>query len=206
MRSRALVIAAAVAGCLQASACRRSAAPPASPPRPTLGEVSVSDLTPPQGAPAQLDVAKLEGDVRRSLVASGLFAARPDEAGAPVVTRVRAQVAIESVEVAEKGLARARVRIRIDTRPSDAPGAFDEQLEGQGEQPFTVARPAHGRGNGARPAAPPAAAEIPDGAALYQGLVSRLARDLVDGFAARRKLRDGPPEAVHAALLADAGE
>ena len=33
-----------------------------------------------------------------------------------------------------------------------------------------------------------------------------MAGDLVDGFAARRRLYEGPPSAVHAALLADGGE
>jgi len=84
-------------------------------------------------------------------------------------------------------LARTRVRIRLETRPSDAPGAIDEQLEGQGEQPYA-----------ARHGAP--------GTAPFRALVSRVMADLVSGFVARRRLRDGPPESVHAALTADGGE
>jgi HEAT repeat protein len=34
----------------------------------------------------------------------------------------------------------------------------------------------------------------------------RIAADLIDGFAARRRLHDGPPAAVHAALMGDGGE
>ena len=182
--------AAAVAG---TGACRRSIAPSA-PPRPALGAVSVRDLTPASAAPARLDVAKVEGALRARLAATGLFSGAAGDGGAAAVTRVRMQVGLEAVEVEDKGLARARVGLRLDTRPSDAPGAIEEQLEGQGERPFSVPRRAH-----PGPAAP-------DSAAIFEQLVLKISGDLVDGFAARRKLREGPPEAVHAALLADGGE
>jgi hypothetical protein len=192
--TRPLPILVAVVAFAGAGACRRSTAP-TTPARPALGAVSVRDVTPESVAPARLDVAKLEADVRARLAATGLFSgAAATDGGAGAVTRVRMQVGIESVEVEDKGLARARVGLRLDTRPSDAPGAIEEQFEGQGEQPFSV--PRHGR-----PEAP-----RPDRSALYEQLVLKVAHDLVDGFAARRKLREGPPEAVHAALLSDAGE
>jgi hypothetical protein len=156
--------------------------------------VLVRDVTPEASAPAHLDVAKLAAEVQARLAATGLFSGAATDGGTGAVTRVRMQLGIESVEVEEKGLARARVGLRLDTRPSDAPGAIEEQLEGQGEQPFSI--PRRGQAGSARP----------DSAALYEQLVLRVARDMVDGFAARRKLREAPPEAVHAALLADGGE
>jgi hypothetical protein len=155
--------------------------------------VSVRDLTPPAGAPARLDTAKLESALRAELAATGLFARAASDGGTGPVARARAQVGIESVEVGDKGLARAQVALNLDTRPSDAPGAIEERLEGQGEQPFAAGRPG-------------AASSRPDRGAIYERLVLRVAGDLVRGFAARRKLRDGPPEAVHAALVADGGE
>jgi hypothetical protein len=173
-----------------AASCRRPGSP-APPPRPALGAVVVRDLTPSEEGASALDAAALQRELRDKLIASGLFAGAAADAGrdgpASPVTRVRADVAVESTEVGAKGLARARVRVRLETRPSDAPGGIDEQLEGQGEQPYA-----------ARHGAP--------GAAPFRGLVSRVMVDLVSGFVARRRLRDGPPETVHAALTADGGE
>lgn len=188
-RARAWVVVAL--GAVGLGACHRKTAPPP-PPLPVLGEVSLQDVTPPRTAPARLDTARLEGELRQRLGALGVFSTASRDGGTGPVTRVRAQVAIESVEVETKGLARVRVGLRLDTRPSDAPRAIDERLEGEGEQPYTVS--AAGR------------AKPEQAASLYEGLVMRVARDLLESFAARRKLREGPPEAVHAALLADGGE
>ena len=172
------------------AACRRGSPQP--PPRPSLADVTVRDVTPSTAGTPHLDTAALAADLRARLAATGLFAGEAQDAGGGPATRVRVQVATESVEVGDKGLARARVGLRLDTRPSDAHGAIDETLEGQGEQPFAVARAGSGEAGAEK--------------AVYERLALRVAHDLIDGFAARRKLSEGPPEAVHAALLADAGE
>jgi hypothetical protein len=173
------------------AACRRTPPPP---PKPALASVSVSDLTPSEGAPAHVDVGRLERELRARLLASGLFADAPASAsgngGADLQTRARGEVAVDKAEVGDKGLARVRVRVRLDTRPSEVPGAIEEQLEGQGEQPYAVT--AH--------------AAAVDRSALFDTLTLRVMGDLVGGFIARRKLRDGPADAVHAALAGDGGE
>jgi hypothetical protein len=188
------------------AACRRGhqlppTAPPA-PPRPALGKVVVRDLTPPDDSPAALDGATLEGALRTRLLASGQFQSNPvADAGSSTVavTRVQVQVGIDGAEVGRKGVARARVRIRLETRPSEAAGAIDEHLDGAGEQPYPVQEKPRGT---ARDAAQARAQRR----TLYEGLVLRVAGDLIDGFAARRRLQQGPPSAVHAALAADGGE
>jgi hypothetical protein len=179
-----------------AAACKRTPPPV---PRPQLGAVSVRDLTPAEAAPARLDLPGLERDLRARLQATGLFAPGSTGLGdagagddAQPTTRVRAELGIEGAEVGEKGVARAEVRLRLDTRPSEAPGAIEQELQGQGERSYAVPR-----GGTRRSAA--------ESTALYGGLVARVMGDLVDGFAARRKLADGPPEAVHAAIAADGG-
>jgi hypothetical protein len=188
MRPRSLALGAAVLLAAAAGGCRRNAAP-AAPPRPALGVVSVKDVTPEPPASGPLDVAGLERELRARLHASKMFAdndAAGGDASAGAVARARVQVATESAEVGDKGVARAHVLVQIDTRPDGAPGAIDEQLEGQGERRYAVA-------------------DHP-GPSLYTALVTRVMGDLVDGLAARRKLQDAPPSAVHAALTADGGE
>jgi hypothetical protein len=178
-----LLLAAAAAG-----GCRRNAGS-AAPPRPALGVVSVKDVTPEPSAAAALDVGGLERELRARLHATKMFAdgdAAAGDASAGAVARARVQVATESAEVGDKGVARAHVLVRIDTRPDGSPGAIDEQLEGQGERRYAVSD---------RP-----------GPSVYTALVTRVMGDLIDGLAARRRLQDGPPAAVHAALQADGGE
>jgi HEAT repeat protein len=182
---------------LAAPACKRTtpAGPPAPAPRPRLGTVTVRDLTPPDSAPARIDTAAMERTLRERLLATGQFetdAARAD-AGAGGVTRALTQLGIEGAEVGDKGVARARVAIRLDTRPSDAPAAVDENLEAAAEQPYPVAR------RGAT-GAPPAKQ------AVFERLVLRVASDLVDGFGARRHLRTAAPAELRAAIAADGGE
>jgi hypothetical protein len=139
---------------------------------------------------------RLDGDalarvVRSQLMATGAFAADAADAGAPGgLTRAELQLAVDGAEVGSKGVARARVLVRLDTRPESAPAAVVEALDGAGEQTYTVARK-------------DAAATKQ---ATYQKLVERIAGDLVAGFAARRRLRSGSPDGVHAALAADGGE
>lgn len=145
----------------------------------------------------RLDADALARAVRSQLMATGAFAADPADAGAPGDqgrgrTRAELQLAVDGAEVGSKGVARARVLVRLDTRPESAPAAVVEALDGAGEQTYSVA-----------------AVRKDDGAAkqaTYQKLVERIAGDLVAGFAARRRLRSGSPDGIHAALATDGGE
>jgi hypothetical protein len=107
------------------------------------------------------------------------------------VVRVRATIRAETVEVGPKGEARAQVRLRADSRPAQAPGGLSFDFEGQGARAYAV---------GERTGRPPA-----EPAPSLDALVLRVAGDLVDGFASRRRLEEGPASAVHAALIADGG-
>jgi hypothetical protein len=198
--------------------------PPAAvvPPRPALGEVTLQNTTPPNAAaPASVDFDRLRDSLRARLAQSGLFAS-PD-AGAPVaVVRVRADVALDGAEVEDKGVARAAVRLRFDTRPSDAPGAIEEDLAGEGEQVYPIhagragakatgpkASRTTARGGKERPAAagtPTPAPTADEKRALFERLALRVAGDLIDSFAAREKLATAPEPAIRAALRADGGE
>src|SRR5262249_35831585 len=157
--------------------------------------------------PVSVDMDGLQGSLRERLAQSGLFA--PPDGGAPgAVVRVRADVAIDGAEVEDKGVARAAVRLRLDTRPSEAPGAIDEDRAGEGEQVY----PIHGgkaaakasrtpaRGAKARPAASgaPSSPTADEKRALFERLAMRVAGDLIDGFAAREKLATAPESAIRA--------
>jgi len=194
--ARRLLVAAVLAGLLAPSACRRKTAAPAPPPpRPVLGAVALENLS--AGADnAQVDEAHIEGALRKALATSGLFGPAGVDAGAAPTARARLTFGAESVEIGDKGEARAQVRLRVDTRPSEVPGALEFDLQGQGVEPYTVApvKPRAGQA-GAPPARPSLTA-----------LVERIARDLVEGVAARRRLQEGSPAALHAAIVADAGE
>jgi hypothetical protein len=193
-----LLMAAALTGALSTAACRRNAspAPQPPPPRPVLGGLGIDDMSPPAES-ERIDTAVIEAEVRKFLAASGLFAPAPASPGAPVA-RARLAFTAESVELGTKGEARAQVRVRVDTRPSEAPGALAFDLTGQGVEPYAVgpAKPPKGK------AADGAAAARPSLAAL----VTRIARDLIEGVAARRRLQEGSPAALHAAITGDAGE
>jgi hypothetical protein len=179
---------------LATSACKRQPPPPPPPaPPPALGAVTVHDLTPPDDAPAHVDVQALGRALRARLLATGQFAADAADAGrAAAATRADVRIGIEGAEVGAKGVARAHVLLRLETRPSDTPGAIAESLEGAGEQRYDVEPPAMG---GAAPME-----------ALYEGLVQRVADDLIGGFTAHRRVRQASPEALRAALAADGGE
>jgi HEAT repeat protein len=148
--------------------------------------VTVTDATPPELLPASLDLRALEGKMRAQLVGTGLFAA--GDAGTGPVARARITIASEAVEVGAKGEARARVRMRVDTRPPDQPGAVSFDVDGNGVERYEVTKPA------------------PDHAALFTRLVLRIAADLSNDVAARRRLHTGSAQAVHEALMADGGE
>jgi hypothetical protein len=185
---------------VMASACRRNRTP-APPPKPRLGAVAADDLTPPDDAGGRLDLRVLERELREHLLASGLFdpsgqgggGAAAGDAKTPVA-RVKVTVATQSAEVGPKGEARIRIRIVVDSRPSDAPGALAFTLEGQGLEGYDVTH---------KPGAPRA-----DRSAMFDALALRVADDLVNGYAARQRLHEGPPTAVHAALRSegDAGD
>ena len=178
--------------------------PPPPPRPPALGAIDVRDLTPPDTAPARVDAAAIAAVLRARLLASGQFGttAEDGDGGTSAITRVQAQFAVDGAEVDDKGLARARMSLHLETRPEGALGAIDERLEGAGEEPYTVSRSrTGGRGaasGGERPAV--------EARGCTRRLVRRLAGDLIDGFAARRRLRQAGPEALRAALSADAGE
>jgi hypothetical protein len=205
-------------------ACHRKdagAPPPAAvvAPRPALGEVTLQNTTPPGATPpASVDFDRLQGSLRARLAQSGLFAAT--DGGPPAaVVRVRADVALDGAEVEDKGVARAAVRLRFDTRPSDAPGAIEEDLAGEGEQVYPIHAGGAGpkasspkasrttaRGAKARPAAGGASPTGDEKRALFERLALRVAGDLIDSFAAREKLATAPESAIRAALRADGGE
>jgi hypothetical protein len=193
-----LLAGAALVAALAAAACRRGNAPPppAPAPRPTLGGITLQDLSPP--SQERIDTAKIESDVRQALAGSGLFAPAAVDAGGGPTARARLSFTAECVEVGAKGEARAQVRLRVDTRPSEVPGAVEFDLGGQGVEPYAVPallRKAKGGESGTAPRLPSLTA-----------LVMRITRDLVAGVAARRRLQEGSPAALHAALVADAGE
>jgi hypothetical protein len=207
--TRRLVFATLATLAVAAPACKRGAkGPPATPPRPSLGSVTVENRSPPRPElapsrrPEDLDIDEdvITAAVRKSLLASGLFAAAGGDAGAAPTARARLIFGAECVELGSKGEARAQVRLRVDTRPSEAPGAVDFDLEGQGVEPYTVpSLPAKGK-------LAPAAAEPERKLPSLTALVTRISRDLIDSVAARRRLQEGSPGALHAALVADGGE
>jgi hypothetical protein len=196
----ALVVVAALAAV--GAACRRTPSVPPAPPRPTLGEVSVVDSTAPDEAPARLDEDALAVGLRAHLVGTRLFETAAAAAGvATATTRVRARLVTEGAEVGDKGIARARVHLWLETRPSDASGAISEQLDGAGELPYAVTP----ERKGGRPSAAPAN-EADVARARYEKLVLRISGDLLDELAARRRLATASPEELKAAVRADGGE
>ena len=80
------------------------------------------------------------------------------------------------------------MRMRVDTRPPDQPGAVSFDVDGNGVEPYTVTKPAPDL----RPCSPSSSCG------------SRA--DLSNDVAARRRLHTGSTQAVHEALTADGGE
>jgi hypothetical protein len=199
-RGARLMLAAALMGALAMPACKRKPGPAsavAPAPKPTLGAIVIENLAPPPPDGDRIDAEALERDLRQALIASGLFAPTGVDAGAVGMTaRARIAVTAETVELGPKGEARAQVRVRVESRPAEAPGAVSFDVGGQGVEPYTV-EPEKKRGG--------AAAVVPPRPSLT-ALATRIARDLIEGVAARHRLQDGSPAAVHAALVADGGE
>jgi hypothetical protein len=179
----------ALMGALLASPSCKHAAPAAPPPpaRTVLGAIVVRDLTPSEGAPAEVDVTAIGGNLRARLLATDQFENTDGGAGDRAVTRLDVQLGLDGAEVEARGVAHAHVALHLVTRPQDAPGAMDERLEGTGEQPYTVRARMDKR-------------------ALYATLVERVAGDLLDDFTARRRLERASAEALHAAMVADGGD
>ena len=187
MKRAALILALAlVAG------CRKKAAAPSVPPDvpPRLGAVTVEDLTDPRALPpgVKLDPEALAGELRGKLAGGGIFAAGPADAGDTPVARVRAELALEEVQAAGKGAARAAVRFRVDVRPSEGVAPhWTEDVQAGAETTFTL-----------QPG--------PDRKALFAKLVSRTLGDLAAGYLGRQQLWRGGTSEVRAGLNADAGE
>jgi hypothetical protein len=194
-RSGLLLAATLIALLSSAPACRRRAgqAPPPAP-KPRLGSFAIENLSPPSDE--RIDTGRIEAELRQALVAAGLVTAGGPDGGAAPTARARLAFAAECVQEGEKGEARAHVRVRVETRPSEAPGAVSFDVEGQGVEPYAVAA-RKGR-------APDAGA--PEKRPSLTALVLRVSRDLIEGAGARRRLQEGSPAALHAALVGDAGE
>lgn len=140
-----------------------------------------------------IDGQAISGRIRARLAASRLVVAPPADAAAEAdrggggTLRITGVVAAEIVEVERKGLCRAGVSLKIDTRPSDAPGAIDEDLSATGEEQFDTSR-------------------VSDRGALAQQLAERTALDLIGGLVARARLRTATAAELHAAIASpDAG-
>jgi len=191
-----------------ASGCRSRRAPsaPSVPPPLLLGPILIQAAPSTDRSSPALDGRAIAARLRSMLIDSGLVIAPPaadagaqgsspgssspndDPSGGPGTVRVVGLVAAEIVEVERKGICRAGVSLKVDTRPSDARGALEDDLSATGEDRFEIT-----------------AAGGPDRAALAQRLAERTAVDLLSGLLARARLRRATPAEVHAAIVADGG-
>jgi hypothetical protein len=161
--------------------CRRKGAG-FDPPPLRLGEVTVHV----EGGDAPVDETALAARLRDQFQASGLVAAPGDAGAAAATVRVAGRLATELVEAGDKGLCRAVVSLTIATRPSDAPGALNEEISAGGEERFDATPSADRRAIAAR-------------------LAERTTTDLLAAFLKRARLRTAGRDELHAALAADAG-
>jgi hypothetical protein len=166
-------------------ACHRNT-PPTPSPKPALGAIVLRDVTPAGQRREPLDRAFLEHALRAKLLGTAMFSFADADAGAGPAADLQIQIATEGVEVGAKGEARARVGMHLH----DPAGALSFDLAGQGTEPYSV----------------PGATSASARAAIFGGLVLRVAGDLVDEFATRRLLHDGPEAVVRAALETDGGQ
>jgi HEAT repeat protein len=215
--SRGLMVLVMGAGVL-AVACRRGTQQPAAPspaapsPPPShsplaLGAVSLRDISTSGVLSEPLDLNPLQDRLRDRLAGSGIFAAPAPDAGAALpLVRLHGEVALDGAEVEDKGVARALVRLVLDTRPSEVAGAIDETLAAQGEQVYPIRRKRPGAKGGDSTDEKHRDRRADEQRALFARLVQRVASDLLDGFLAREKLRSAPAAAIHAALSADGGD
>jgi hypothetical protein len=178
--------------CAGGLACKRTKSPPADPakPIPALGPVTVTDLTPPPARPegVEIDTAALAQQVRKALLDSGLLAGTATDAGGKVAMRVRIELGMEDVAVETKAAARAALRLRIDTRPSEvAAGHWNEDVQAGSETQYDTTG-------------------TPDRRDIFNKLIRRTVDDLLAAYLARQRIWAGQPAALQAALKADAGE
>ena len=176
----------------------KKAAKLAPPPAPVLASVDIEDVSAVavgEGAEAEaFDTGALAAVVRSALVQGGLVVlAESADAGvttpgspARASTRVRGRVVLEIVEAEGKGVLRAAVGVQVSSRPSDAPGALNEELSAASEQPYRVGANVERR-------------------AMGQRLLERTMADLINGYVSRAGLAIAPPERVHAAIVGDGG-
>ena len=159
-----------------------------------LGDVTVRL----EGGDAALDEAGLAQRLRAQFQGSGLAIAGGPDGGAAVPTvRIAGRVATEIVETENKGLCRAAVSLAITTRPSDAPGALNEEISAGGEERFDVGPEIDRKTDlGADPKI--------DRRVLAARLAERTASDLLGAFLQRTRLRTAGPAELHAALAGDA--
>ena len=182
---------------------RRAPAPPAPPPPLLLGPILIQTAPSADRSSPAVDGKAISAKLRSVLLDSGLVvapapadAAAPGSAasredGAPAgrgTVRVVGLVAAEIVEVESKGICRAGVSLKVDTRPSDVQGALEDDLSATGEERFEIT-----------------AAGGPDRAALAERVAERTAADLLSGLLARARLRRATPAEIHAAIAADGG-
>ncbi len=177
-----------------ASACKRTSSGPAEPPpppTPSLGPISVEDLTPPAARPegVTIDTAKITDHLRRRLSGSGLFASgAPDGGPGAAFVRVRAELALEEVEAEKRVAERAAIRLRIDGRPEAVvPRRWSEDVSA-GAETVREAGAAASRSE------------------TFQRLVTRTLDELVEGYLTRQRIWGGDRAALGAALRPDAGE
>ena len=183
---------ASLAASLLFGACRTAKAP-APAPRPALGRIELRESPAAEGAPSPpLDADALAGVARRLLLGSGLLDGEVGnaadsgvrEGGATAgkgVVRARIVAGTEITEVEKKGVVRAGVRVRLDTRPSDSPGAIDEDLSAGGERIYEIGPQTDRR-------------------ELGQRLVERTLTDLLTGFLARARLVSASENEIHALI------
>jgi len=185
-RRTRLAIAAWVLVALSCS-CHRRGAPSPETPRLRLGKLEISVIEGGDGKLPPLDANTLAGHLRTQIEKSGLVATSPLDAGPPLPTlRVLGRVATDVVESDHKGLCRAGVNLAISTRPSDAPGAINDEISATGEERFEVVPGVDVGGIAAR-------------------LADRTASDLLAAFVRRTRLRGASAVEIHDALTGDGG-
>ena len=170
--------------------CDKSETPAAKPrPVPALGQVEILDRTGPDQIPAgvSLELEALVQDAKTALNGANIFAPAKPGPDAPPAARVHIDVALENVVHEGKGAARAGVRLRIDTRPSEiAADHWDENVEAGAETQYQVA-------------------DEPDLDDLFQRLASRTIGDLLGEYVRRQRLWAGLPANVLAAIDKEKG-
>lgn len=167
--------------------CHRHGASRTDAPPLRLGHIEIRVVEGSDSKRLPIDVDALAQRLRTQFENSGLVITSPVDAGPPTPSiRVAGRVAVEVVEAERKGLCRAGISLAISTRPSDAPGALNDEISATGEERFDV---------------------IPgvDRAGIARRVVDRTAIDLLISFLRRTRLGSASPAEIHAAIAGDAG-